>query len=106
MKRRDTTDTPTHVLMWVPRYLIKGEGNPGWDMLTYADAINGTPPDCPPTPDMPKDAPLVDLVQWVQREVGYPVVLVASTEQVKRHRWSIRWVNVPSYYVFPAGVRS
>ena len=102
-------DTPTHVLMWVPRHLMargSEDGSDGWDMQTYADAVAGTPQDILDAPDFPQDVAPLDLCNWVENRLGHPVVLVASTEVVKRSRWSLRSVTVPSYYVFPAGVRS
>jgi len=99
------TVNSTHVLVWVPPYLLEGGGDGGWDLWVLRDFETGTTRDYPPGTDLPRDTDPGLLAQWVAAHLGYPVALAPGVQEIRLHWWS-RWHTRPIYYVQPAQVTS
>jgi hypothetical protein len=94
----------THVLAWMPPFLLP-KGYVGyWDLQTRAAWDYGEPQGTYDTLDLPADADADFLAEWTAAELGYPVTLNRGETGVRLrlHRWHGRWRTVPVYYVSPA----
>ena len=95
------TVNSTHVLVWVPPYLLEGGGDGGWDLWALHDFEAGVTHDYPPGTDLPRDTDLALLAQWAAGHLGYPVTLAPGMQEIRLHWWS-QWHTRPIYYVQPA----
>jgi len=91
----------THVLAWMPPFLLPRGFTGYWDLQARADWDNGTPRDAYDTLDAPADASADELAQWVSAQLGSPVTLTRSETgfRLRLHRWHGRWHTVPVYFV-------
>jgi hypothetical protein len=91
----------THVLAWMPPFLLPRGFVGYWDLQTLADWEDGTPQGICGTLDLPADADAGYLAEWAAAQLGYPVTLARSETGVRLrlHRWHGRWRTVPVYYV-------
>jgi hypothetical protein len=96
--------TCTHVLAWMPPFLLP-KGYVGyWDLQARDAWEYGEPQSAYGWLDEPADADAAYLAEWVAAELGYPVTLVRSEVGVRLrlHRWRGPSRTVPVYYVSPA----
>jgi hypothetical protein len=89
----------THVLAWLPPYLIAGSRTGWWDLHTLAAYEAGEPPaEWAQGLDDNRDAEECCLEDWVQDRLGYPVTLEKGEVEIRPRR-SLRWHREPVYYV-------
>lgn len=95
------TDTEvTHVISWLPGYLVAGASPGFWELHTIADYWAGEPPLCDDWyADLPRDAGEQTLAQWAASTLGFPVSLEAGEHDVRRHRFFGRFTTVPLFSV-------
>lgn len=100
----------THVLWFVPPELIGGTDEPFaktgcWSLESWAHFEFGVgDPDAPVIDDLPKSADPADLAEWVEEELGRPVMLVPDPDYWIRRvmfgaRLAGRKIRTPLYYV-------
>jgi hypothetical protein len=92
------TDTATHVLVWIPPYLLKGWDEGYWELQARAGFESGTHDMDWESVDLPRDTGLDALAQWVQEQLGYEVTLVRVQEEigVAPRGWPTRLAWPPS----------
>jgi hypothetical protein len=91
----------THVLTWIPPWLLPDGFEGYWDLQTWDNWAAGTPQPDYETLDAPPNAEAAELADWTAAQVGQPVALSPGWEQIRRHRFFGRWQNVPAYCVRP-----
>jgi len=90
-----------HVLQWLPGWLLDPAGVGWWEIQTWEDFIAGTPKGVHDFyPDPMCHASQEDLAAWAESELGFPVELAASFQELRRpgRLWR-RWEMVPVYHV-------
>ena len=99
---------PTHIMHWVPGYLIRGGADWGdgwWDLQDIASYEAGRPqldPDWSIEGES-RDIDADDFTEWIAGMTGYPVAVEKSWTRItcwRRLRFRRR---EPLFYVIPAG---
>ena len=99
----DMTGIPecTHVLEWLPGWLLEPAGDGFWELQTFADYVAGTPqdtygfindPECGATPDF--------LAEWAAGQLGQPIALTADSQTIRKLTFlAVLAHDCPLYYV-------
>jgi hypothetical protein len=99
----------THVLHWVPGYLIRGGavwGDGWWELQSIADYDAGEPQTDPAwmLEAEPRDIDADDFTEWIAEMVGYPVEVEKSSTRITCLR-ALKWNREePVWLVYPAQV--
>ncbi len=93
----------THVLSWLPRYLIgKGWDRGYWELMTLAEeAEYGWQSEPDLCADLPRAASFDAIAGWVADHVGFPFALHEATREIRGLHWWNRWHSEPVFYVIP-----
>lgn len=97
---------PTHILHWVPGYLVKGGcdwGDGWWELQPLADYEAGEPQGNPDwyLEGEPRDIEADDFTEWIAGLTGYPVSVEKSSVRITCPR-ALRTSREPVWYVRPA----
>lgn len=95
----DPVEVSTHVLEWLPAWLIQGATEGTWDLQTRENFDAGTPEGAYDVPGFPVDVAPETLAGWAQENLGYPVVLTPGYQDLQEGRDEER---CPLYWVTPA----
>ncbi len=103
----DTTN-PTHVLHWVPAYLVRGsfDGDGWWKLQSLATYDAGEPQLDPDwyIEGEGRDIDAAGYTEWIASMVGWPVTVEKSWTRITCLR-ALRFRRPePLFYVSPAGV--
>jgi hypothetical protein len=100
--------TATHILHWVPGYLVRGDCD-GWWELQPAAAYDVGEPQLDPDwylEDEPRDIDAADFAEWIASLVGYPVTVEKDWTDITCWR-ALRFRRPePLWLVCPAEVTS
>jgi hypothetical protein len=99
----------THILHWVPGYLVKGgyDGGDGWWELQSITGYESGEPQADEDwylEDEPRDIDAADFTEWIGSLAGYPVTVEKSFTKITC--WRRFRVNreEPVWLVYPAQV--
>lgn len=97
----------THVLYWVPGYLVKGGcewGDGTWELQEIASYEAGEPPSSPDwgMEGEPRDIDANDFTDWIASLTGYPVTVEKDSVSITCVRALRFFRSEPVWWVRPA----
>lgn len=94
----------THVLHWVPGYLVRGGSDGWWELQPVADYDAGEPQLDPDwyLEDEPRDIDAADFTEWIASLAGFPVTVEQDSVRITSPR-SLRFFRPePVWWIRPA----